>query len=131
MPISGIISCDGKSMGTQVGGAWTFQFKNIQQQSISRLERINLIESLETEIEILEKELINKQEELSGKEIRLEECRSSIEELQSEVSEKKGFVTELRATSEALEKNYEIHQSKIEKLIIKRNAFSEEKVPTN
>lgn len=127
LPISGIISCDGKSMGTQVGGAWTFQFKNIQQQSISRLERINLIESLETEIEILEKELINKQEELSGKEIRLEECRSSIEELQSEVSEKKGFVTELRATSEALEKNYEIHQSKIEKLIIKRNAFSEEK----
>lgn len=127
LAVSAILSRDGKSMAVKAGGAWVYQFKNVQQQGLSRLERINAIETLEAEISSLEGEVEAKSSELLEAESRLEECRGSIEELQQEVSNKKGTVTELRATSDALEKNYEIHQGKIEKLITKRNNFSEEK----
>lgn len=127
LAISGIVSADGKQLARKVGGSWVFQFKNLESTGLTRLDRVNLIEALDKEISELEEQATKLAKDLQSAEEKLETSREELELLQSDYSTKKGEVTELRATTEALEKNFQIHQSKIEKLIARRKTFSEEK----
>ncbi|MGB0453273.1 MAG: chromosome segregation protein SMC [Bacteriovoracaceae bacterium] len=127
LPCQGIIQKDGRVYFRKVAGAWALNVCDPESLGSSAIDRNIEIEKITSELEDLSVSYETLRNELLEIEARYEELESELDQLRADLNDSKAKKAELSANVEGLEKNYELQNSKVEKLIAKRKRFSEEK----